>query len=1051
MFVDFFIRRPIFASVCALIIILAGAVSIPTLPVAQYPNLAPPTVNVTANFIGASAQEVESAVTLPLEEAINGAEGLQYITSSSSNSGMAQITCTFDVTRDIDLAAVDVQNRISTVTGLLPPVVQQTGVTVTKANTGFLEVLGFYSDHNQYSNLFISNYVDVYVTDALKRVPGVANVVVFGQRTYAMRIWLDPLRLAGRGLTASDVIAALQEQNVEIAAGAVGQPPAPSGQAYQFSVRAAGRLTDPAQFDNIVLKTDRNGTIVKLSDVGYAQLGAENYGSNLEYNGVPTVGLAIQQLSTANAMDVAQGVNATLAQLAPRFPPGLHYITAVDSTEVVRESMRDVLITLLEAIIIVIVVIFLFLQDWRTTLIPSITIPVALIGTFAFIRLFNFSINTLTMFGIVLATGLVVDDAIVVIENVERHISEGVTEPHRAASIAMSEVTSAVIATSLVLIAVFVPVALFPGTTGILFRQFALTIAFSIAISAFNALTLSPALAALLLREHHEKAAFWKFIQAGIEGLTHGYRRVLHGVARWRWVAALAFLGTLVAAYFVFLAVPRGFIPTEDQGYIILNIQAPPGASLSYTGGVAKQAMALLRRQPEVLGAFAVTGFSFAGGGSNTGLVFVRLKPYGQRVGPQHSSHALVARLQPLLFGIPGATVVAFEPPPIPGIASLGGFQFEVLDQSNATPQQLYAAAQGLIRAARSDPKLTGMFSGFTANDPQIQVNIDRDKAKALQVPINDISAALQTYLGSAYVNQFDFNNRSYRVYVQAEARFRDRASDINEFYVRSGNGQMVPLRDLVQIENTAAPQVINHYDLFRSAEIDGSAAPGYSSGQAISEMEALARRVLPQGMSFAWTGLALQEIQSGSKALLLFVLGLLVVYLTLSAQYESWVLPFIVMLAVPAALLGALGAQAMRGLQDDIYCQIGLVMLIGLSTKNAILIVEFAEQLRDRGLNLVEAAIEAGRIRLRPILMTSIAFMLGILPLVVASGAGSAGRHSVGTAVFGGMLLATILNLFFIPALYLIVRSVFHGRSHRHGAIPPGDPEAPLAPQTTQ
>ncbi len=1044
MFVDFFIRRPIFATVCALIIIMAGAISIPTLPVSQYPNLSPPTVNVTANFIGASAQEVESAVTLPLEEAINGAEGLQYVSSSSTNTGQSSITCTFDVTRNVDLAAVDVQNRISTVTGVLPPVVQQTGISVTKANTGFLMVLGFYADHGQYDNLFISNYVDVYVSDALKRVPGVANVIIFGQRTYAMRVWLDPLRLAGRGLTASDVIAALQEQNVEIAAGSVGQPPAPGNQSYQFSVRAAGRLSEPAQFDNIVLKTDKDGTIVKLSDVGYAELGAENYGSNLEYNGIPTVGLAIQQLSTANAMDVAKGVNATLAQLSPRFPPGLHYITAVDSTEVVSQSLHDVLITLFEAIVIVILVIFVFLQDWRTTLIPSVTIPVALIGTFAFVKLFDFSINTLTMFGIVLATGLVVDDAIVVIENVERHISEGVTEPHRATSVAMSEVTSAVIATSLVLIAVFVPVALFPGTTGILFRQFALTIAFSIAISAFNALTLSPALAALLLREHHEKAGIWKLVQSGIAGLTSGYRRVLHGVARWRWVAALLFLATLGATYFVFQAVPRAFVPPEDQGYIILNIQAPPGASLSYTGKVANAAIALLDRQPEVLGAFAVTGFSLSGGGSNTGLVFVRLKAYSDRIGPQHSSHALVARLQPMLFGIPGATVVAFEPPPIPGLGAFGGFQFEVLDQGNASPQQLYEATQGLIRASRRDPKLSGLFSGFTANDPQIQVNIDRDKAKTLQVPISGISTALQTYLGSAYVNQFDFNNRSYRVYVQAEAPYRNRAADIGEFYVRSDNNDMVPLSDLVQVVDTGAPQVINHYDLFRSAEIDGSAAPGFSSGQAITEMESLAHRSLPQGMSFAWTGLALQEVQSGSKAALLFALGLLVVYLTLSAQYESWVLPFIVMLAVPAALLGALGAQALRGLQDDVYCQIGLVMLIGLSTKNAILIVEFAEQLRDRGMSLLDATIEAARIRLRPILMTSIAFMLGVVPLMVASGAGEAGRHSVGTAVFGGTLLATVLNLFFIPALYLIVRGWFKGGSRRRGAIPPGEQAAP-------
>jgi HAE1 family hydrophobic/amphiphilic exporter-1 len=1036
MFVDFFIRRPIFATVCALIIILAGAVAIPTLPVAAYPQLAPPTVSVTAVYAGASSQEVETAVTTPLEEAINGAPGIRYISSSSTNNGVSNIVATFDVTRNLDLAAVDVQNRINSVQGLLPGIVKTTGITVTKSGAGFVLAAGFYSDHNQYDTLFISNYLQVYVVDAIKRVPGVADAQIFGQRQYAMRLWLDPLKLAARNITAGDVVSALQEQNVEIAAGQIGQPPAPAGQTYQFSVRATGRLTTPAQFDNIVLKSLPDGTIIKLSDVGRAELGAQDYSSNLEFGGIQATGIGVQQLPDANALQVDAGVKAELARLSSRFPPGLKYAVAFDPTDSVRESIRDVLVTLLEAIVLVILVIFVFLQDWRTTIIPAATIPVSLVGTFIFIKLFNFSINTLTLFALVLATGLVVDDAIVVIENVERHLSEGVTGPHRATSVAMAEITSAVIATSLVLIAVFVPVALFPGTTGILFRQFGITIAFSIAISAFNALTLSPALSALLLREHREKRGIFGAVNSGIRGITHFYRRSLHYVANWRYAFGLLFAVVCVLAYVVLKTVPTAFIPAEDQGYFIVNVQAPPGASLDYTTNVLRQAEAVVAGQPEVSGAFAIAGFSFGAGGSNAGLMFVHLKDFPERPGPTHTVGAVVNRLRGQLFMIPGALVVAFEPPAIQGIGQFGGFQFEVLDESNAPPQQLAAATGTLIAAGNRTPGLAGLFSSFTANDPQLQVSIDRDHAKSMGVSLNSISNALQVYLGGLYVNDFDFNNRAYRVYVQADPRFRDTPKDIDRLYVRDNRSLMVPLSELVSVKRIAAPQVISHYNLFRSAEIDGSAAPGTSSGQAIQLMQQVAAHTLPQGMSYAWTGLSLQEIESGSKAVLLFALGFIVVYLTLSAQYESWVLPFIVVLAVPAAILGALVFQSLRGLQDDVYCQVGLVMLIGLASKNSILIVEFAEQLQERGHSLREAAIEAAAVRLRPILMTSFAFMLGVVPLMVATGAGSVSRHSVGTAVFGGMLFATTLNLVFIPALYLIIRGIFPGKP-RNAPIP--------------
>jgi HAE1 family hydrophobic/amphiphilic exporter-1 len=1050
MFADFFLKRPVFATVCALLIILAGAVSIPTLPVAQYPTLAPPQITITSFYTGASSQVVESAVTTPLEQQINGVEGMRYLTSTSANDGSSAITATFEIDRDIDLAAVDIQNRVSIASGRLPNEVRTTGVTVAKSSTAFVLVAGMYAEHGEYDALFMSNYVDVYLKDALKRVKGVADVLIFAERKYSMRVWLDPVLLASRKVTAGDVVAALREQNVQVAAGQVGQPPAPTGQAYQISVRAIGRLSEPAEFGNVVVKARPDGTLVKLRDVGRAELGAENYDSNLTFNGIPAVGFAIFQLSSANALDVDRDVRAELLRLSKRFPPGLRYKVAFDTTTVVGESIREVLITLLEAILFVIAVIFFFLQDWRSTLIPAITIPVSLIGAFAFVKLLGFSINTLTLFGITLATGLVVDDAIVVIENIQRHIHEDRTDVMTAASAAMREVTGAVIATSLVLISVFVPVAFFPGTTGLLYKQFSLTIAFSVALSAFNALTLTPALSALWLgRGERPHGAFFRAVNRGIDGLTRGYHRALEGFMRRRLVVVVVFLVGLALTYWIFRRVPTGFVPDEDQGYFIVNIQAPAGASLEYTTKIAAQAQALVGKTPEVVSVFSVTGFSFAGSAPNRGLMFASLKPLAERKGEEHSAKAVVGRLFGPLLGMQGALVIPFEPPPIQGLGVFGGFQFEVLDQSGGTVEGLEQATRDLVAQGGKSPDLQGLFTGFTASDPQLLVKIDRDRAKSLGVSLGQITDTLQIFLGSVYVNDFDFNNRAYRVFAQAASRFRAQPKDIRQFYVRSdsgagngaGNGTMVPLASLVTVSETTAPQVISHYNLFRSAEINGAAAAGRSSGQAIAAMEALARRVLPQGFGYEWSGQSLEEIRSGGQSLLLFGLGLLVVYLTLSAQYESFTLPFIILLAVPLALFGALAAQAVRGLIDDVYCQIGLVMLIGLAAKNSILIVEFAEQLRAKGATIVEAAIESARIRLRPILMTSFAFILGVLPLVFASGAGQASRHSVGTAVFGGMIVSTLLNLGIIPVLYVIVRTLTPGKSVRP------QPETPLAP----
>jgi hydrophobic/amphiphilic exporter-1 (mainly G- bacteria), HAE1 family len=1022
MFVDFFIRRPVFATVCALLIILAGAAVIPTLPVAQFPNLAPPQVGVFSSYIGASAQTVESAVTIPLEQQINGAEGMKYITSTSGNDGSSSILVTFDQTRDPDLATVDIQNRVNIAQGRLPAAVKAIGITTQKSSQNFVFGAAVFADHQKYSTLFMSNYLDVYVRNALKRVPGVADVQIFGQREYSMRLWLDPVRMAERGLTAPDVVNALSEQNVEVAAGQVGQQPAIPGQQYQVSVRALGRLSEASQFDNIIVKTNNDGTLVRLKDVGHAELGAEDYSSDLQFNGQDAVGIGIEQLSTANALDVDRRAIAELDQLSKSFPPGMHYQLAFDTTDAVGESIRDVLSTLGTAIVLVILVIFVFLEDWRSTVIPAVTIPVSLIGTFAFVKLLGFSINTLTLFGITLATGLVVDDAIVVIENIERHIQEGQRDARKASSEAMGEVTGAVIATSLVLVAVFVPVAFFPGTTGILFRQFALTIAFSISISAFNALTLTPALSALLLgREHGEKNWLFRQVDKVVAATTSGYRRVLHSFLNYKLIATILFFAGLGLTYFVFTRVPTGFVPNEDQGYFIIVIQAPPGASLEYTKAIGKQVSDLLANVPESEGTFSVAGFSFAGSAANQGLIFVPLKPYSQRKGEEHTAMALVDRVRPKLAAISGAIVFATLPPAINGLGQFGGFQFEVQDQTAHTLQELSDATQTLIRQSKNRKELVGLYTPFTANDPQYVVTIDREKAKSLHVPLSQITDTLGVYMGSSYVNDFDFNNRSYRVFVQADKQFRASAQDMKQFYVRSDTGAMVPLENLISITQTTTPQVISHYNLFRSAEIDGSAAPGYSSGQAIAAMEDLAKK-MPRGFSYSWTGLSLEELQAGTTTLMLFGLGTLVVYLTLSAQYESFVLPFIVLLAVPMALLGALGAQWIRGLQDDVFCQVGLVMLVGLSSKNAILIVEFAEQLRERGLPLVEAAIQAASIRFRPIIMTSLAFILGVVPLVLATGAGENGRHSVGTTVFGGMIMSTVLNLFFIPVLYLII-----------------------------
>ncbi len=1021
---SFFIHRPVFSSVCALLIVLAGALAIPRLPVSQYPSLALPQVNVSSVYTGASAQVVESAVTTPLEQAINGVEGMKYITSSSGSDGSSNISVTFEPSRNIDVAAVDVQNRVQTASGLLPGEVRQNGIAITKTAGSFVLAVALFDESGQYDAQFISNYADIYMRDALKRVKGVGNVDVFGARRFSMRVWLDPAKLASRQLTPLDVVNALREQNLQVAAGQLGRPPEPDGQQFQLNVVARGRISEPREFEDVVLRSNGSG-LVRIRDVARVELGAEDYAQVLQYNGRNTSGLGVTQLPNANGLDVANAVKAELGRLSSEFPRGLRYEVAFDSTLAVKQSIREVLQTLAEAMVLVVLVILVFLQGFRATLIPTVVIPVSLVGTFAFVKVMGFSINTLTLFGLTLATGLVVDDAIVVIENIARHLESSRTvKPLDAAVKGLGEVFAPVIAISLVLVAVFVPVSFFPGSTGIIYQQFALTIAFSVAISTFVSVTLTPALAALLLRHvAHDKWAGFRLVDRALDALQNGYGRVLSALLERAVVGLVLFVGCIAATWALYQRVPSGFIPDEDQGWFIVAISGPDGTSLQRTSTVLRQVDRVLRDQSEIESVFAVGGFSFAGSGPNRGMMFINMKPWAKRPGPEHSVGAVIDRLREPFSHLTDAVVIPFPPPSVEGVGSLGGFQLELEDRSlQATLPELAAATQTVVARVQGTPEIGGVFSSFTADDPQIVVDVNREKAKALNIGLDQVFGTLQVALGSQYVNDFDFANRAYRVFVQAEPEARDSPDDIGALYVRSNAGAMVPLDSLVTVKSATSAQVISHFNLFRSVEISGSAAPGFSSGQAIAAMQRATQGALPSGFGVEWSGLSMEEIESGGQTGVIFVLGLLFVFLVLAAQYESFVLPFVVVLSVPLALLGALGAQTLRSLPNDVFCQVGMVMLVGLSSKNAILIVELARRLREEGQSAVAAVRQACALRLRPILMTSIAFLLGVVPLMFSTGAGSAARSSLGTAVFGGMLVSTVLNLFFTPVLFVSV-----------------------------
>ncbi|MDS3861233.1 efflux RND transporter permease subunit [Thermosynechococcaceae cyanobacterium BACA0444] len=1048
---EFFIKRPVFATVCSLLIILVGTVALPTLPIEYYPNVTPPTIQVASNFAGASAETVETNVTTILETAINGVEGMDYIDSTSDNFGNSNLTITFTSGYSQDIAAVDVNNDVASVLAQLPQSVQATGVTVTKASPQIVTAIGLYSPDDRYDSLFISNYASLYITQPLQRLSGVGQVQIFGQRTYAMRLWLDPARLAARGLTATDVTNALADQNIQVGAGIIGAPPAPSGQEFQISIQAQSRLASEEEFGDIVIQRGEDGSLIRVRDVGRTELGAQSYTTDFNFDGKDAVGVGIYQLNQANALDIYALVDKEMTELAKSFPPGLEWAFGFSTTNAVEESQKEVVETLYVAIILVVLVIFLFLQDWRSTLIPLITIPVSLIGTFAFMVVFQFSLNSLTMFGLVLATGLVVDDAIIVVENVTRLMQERNMTPMEAAIESMREVSGAIIATSLVLMAVFIPVAFFPGVTGQLYQQFALTIVFSIAFSTFNALTLSPPMSALLLRREKPPVNnpvdrlltnfIYRPINVFLDWLRSGYEHNLTVVVtKFKGVVLIGFVVLLGLTYWLFNVVPPGFIPEEDQGYFVTLIQSPQGVSIEYTNNIVREAAKIISGFDEIIGpdlppdqrghTFAITGNNFFGNGPDKGVIYTSMQPWSKR----RSLDQILPEVQQKLGGLTGAIIFVTNVPAVNlGGSGLGGFDVQVMDQQNLGFSALNAAVSELVRTAASEhrpaggrPGLLGVNTPFADNAPLLSVDVDRTRALALNVNLNDVFNTMQVYLGSAYVNQFNLFARSYQVIIQADQQFRSNPDDINKLYVRSVDGNMIPLSNLVTVKQITAPPIVYHHNLFRSAEVTGSGVNGLSDGQAMNIISTLAEKILPRGINFAWTGLSLESTRSGGQAPFIFALGLIFVFLILSAQYESYIDPLIILLSVPLAVLGALLAQEMRGLANDLFCQIGLVMLIGLASKNAILIVEFANQIKEsEGVSATKAVIKAAEERLRPILMTAISFILGILPLVFASGSGSNARHSLGTAVLGGMIASTLLSFFIVPVIYIVIKSL--------------------------
>jgi hydrophobe/amphiphile efflux-1 (HAE1) family protein len=1029
----FFIDRPIFASVVSIVFVIVGGVAFWRLPVAQYPEIAPPTINVTGQYPGASSDVVAQTVVTPIEEQINGVENMIYMYSNSNADGTFSIAVSFELGTNLDIAQVQVQNRVSIAQPRLPQDVRNIGVTVNKASPDIMLVVHLYSPDQSRDTLFISNYATLEIVDEVTRVDGVGSITVFGSRAYSMRVWLDPDRLQSLGLTAGDVVTALQGQNVQVASGALNQPPMDKPGAFQIAVQTLGRLADPGEFSNIVVKSVP-GAVVRLKDVAEVELAAQDYTSNSYLDRNPAVGLAVFQRPGSNALATANAIQATVARLSQRFPPGLKYDIVYNPTQFIQESVNAVQDTILKAVLLVVLVVIVFLQTWRAAIIPLIAIPVSLIGTFFFMALFGFTLNNLSLFGLVLAIGIVVDDAIVVVENVERGIESGLT-PHDAAVRSMNEVGGALIAIALVLCAVFVPSAFITGISGQFYRQFALTIAAATVISLIVSLTLSPALCALLLkRRERRKPRFWEWpirgffavFNRGFDALGAGYSRIVALVVRFAVVMLVIYAGILAFGLNEFRKTPIGFIPQLDRGYLIIVTQLPPGASLARTDAVNRRAADIALQVPGIAHAVNIVGFSGATftTAPNAGAIFVTLEPFADRASDPRKSAAviqgeLVKRLAPIRDGL----VIVVAPPPVAGIGNAGGFRMMVEDRGGRGPQALQAAVYGMMGQAAKTPGVTQVFSLFETSTPQLYLDIDRTKAQMLGVAVPDVFGALQVYLGSSYVNDFNLFGRTFRVVAQADSADRREPSDILRIRVRNSSGDTVPLGSFTTVRNISGPYRVPRYNIYPAAELDGAAAPGYSQGQAIQLMERLAASVLPDGFSYEWTTLAFQQIRAGNTATFAFVLAVVFVFLVLAAQFESLTLPLAIILIVPMCLVAAITGVILRGQDNNILTQVGFVVLIGLAAKNAILIVEFAKQLEEREHDRFAAAIEAARLRLRPILMTSFAFILGVAPLVWATGAGAELRQTLGTAVFFGMIGVTAFGLIFTPVFYVVCR----------------------------
>jgi multidrug efflux pump len=1031
----FFIDRPIFAWVIAIILMLAGIASIFTLPIAQYPTIAPPAVQISASYPGASAKTVENTVTQVIEQQMSGLDHLLYLSSTSDDSGTANITLTFAAGTNPDIAQVQVQNKLQLATPLLPQVVQQLGTKVTKSSSSFLLVLAFVSEDGSMSRYDLTNYVASHVQDPISRIDGVGTVTLFGSQ-YAMRIWLDPNKLTNYGLTPTDVTSALSAQNVQVAAGQLGGTPAVPGQAMQATITEATLLQTPEQFGNVLLKVNPDGSQVRIKDVARIELGGETYNFDTKYNGEPTAGFGIQLATGANALQTAKLVRAKIDQLSKNFPHGLVVKYPYDTTPFVRLSIEEVVKTLLEGIVLVFLVMYLFLQNLRATLIPTIAVPVVLLGTFAIMSLVGFSINTLSMFGLVLAIGLLVDDAIVVVENVERVMAEEGLSPREATRKAMGQITGALVGVALVLSAVFVPVAFSGGSVGAIYRQFSLTIVSAMVLSVLVALILTPALCATILKpipqgHHEERKGFFGWFNRTFEKSRDKYHVGVHHVIRrsGRWL--VIYLAVIVAVGFLFVRLPKSFLPDEDQGLMFVIVQTPTGSTQETTARTLKDISDYLLTDEKSLveSVFTVNGFSFAGRGQNSGLVFVRLKDYAQRQHANEKVQAVIGRMFGHFASYKTATIIPFNPPSIPELGTASGFDFELTDVAGLGHDALIAARNQLLGTASKDPLLALVRPNGLNDTPQFKVDIDREKASALGVTPAAIDSTFSIAWASQYVNNFlDTDNRIKKVYVQADAPFRMTPEDMNIWYVRNGSGGMVPFSAFSSGQWTYGSPKLERYNGISAVEIQGAAAQGKSTGQAMAAMEAIAAK-LPTGIGYEWTGLSFQERQSGSQAPILYGISILVVFLCLAALYESWSIPFSVIMVVPLGVIGALLAATLRGLENDVFFQVGLLTTVGLSAKNAILIVEFARELQQgQGMGPVEAALEAARLRLRPILMTSMAFVLGVLPLAISNGAGSASQHAIGTGVIGGMLTATFLAIFMIPMFFVVIRAKFGG-----------------------